>query len=143
MELNPFAVTLHIAIERPKPLKMSKEKLRKWKKELHQQGLSIWDEMIDAIRSEMQSAGIDLDCTTVEIEEDETADQQRMVTVRGLMNDQVETMRAIVRGYCIVSDEDFDPTRYDEDPPDEPWREEARDEDRWWRGETEDDDLEP
>ncbi|MDO8468335.1 MAG: hypothetical protein Q7S29_01080 [Candidatus Peribacter sp.] len=71
MEANPFSTTLHIAVERPR---MPGREWKRLKAELHAQGRKIWEEIIDGIRSDMQSAGIDLTDVTVEMEEDESED---------------------------------------------------------------------
>lgn len=124
MEANPFSTTLHIAVARPR---MTKEEFKKRKAELQRRSISIWEAMIDAIRSDMRESGIDLDGVTVEMNQDQTEDADRYFTISGIRSDEVASVRAIFEVYFVVTDEDFDPTEYEEDDTDEPWRQ--RDED--------------
>lgn len=125
MEANPFATALHIAIKRPN---MTLKDYKRVREELHAQGLTFRGEILDAIRSDMRRSGIDVEEVHINMERDETAKQQRYLTIDGLRSDEAETVRAIVRDYFVVTDEDFDPTDYDEEPADEPWNEEREDE---------------
>jgi len=135
MEANPFSTTLHIAIERPR---MPARELKRVKAELHAQGRKIWEEIIDSIRGAMQSAGIDLTDVTVEMKKNASEDQERYFTIEGIRSDEAATVRAIFEELFVVSNDNFNPTDYDEDEEDESWRPEPEEEDESWRGEEED-----
>ena len=128
MEENPFSTTLHIAVEGPK---MPEREWRRLKRQLRAEQRNIWEKLVDGIRSDMQDAGIDLTDVTVEMRENDSEDQERYFAIEGIRSDETATVRAIFEEYFVVSDDDFDPTDYDEEEEEESWRGE------------EDDDLEP
>lgn len=118
MENNPYATTLHIAVE---GLKMHKRRLRRWKKELRESGRHLWEEVTDQIRAEFVRAGIDLDGVSIDMRTDEDEEQQRYFTIEGIRSDQAATVKAIFAEIFHVTNEEFDPTVYEDEEPDEPW----------------------
>lgn len=118
MQENPFTTTLHIAIA---GLRMPKKRLRQWKKELRENGRNLWKEVIDTIRAEFVQAGIDLDGVNILMETDQDEEAQRYFTIEGIRNDEAATVRAIFEELFEVSDDNFDPTVYEDDEPEEPW----------------------
>lgn len=114
----PFTTTLHIAVE---GLRMPKQRLRQWKRELKERRENFWEEVIDAIRAEFVQAGIDLDGVSVHMEKDEDEEQQRYFTIEGIRSDEAATVKAIFATIFHVIDDNFDPTMYEGVEPDEPW----------------------